>query len=94
MSEMLTTKEVSDLFGVTTRTVLNWANAGIIGTKLGGVWRFEPSEIESFKRNGRKKCQSTNVGVSGGSSFNVTESQFGSPLDRAINEWQKNTNAS
>lgn len=91
MSEMLTTKEVAERCRVTPRTVLNWANAGIIGAKLGGVWRFKESAVQQMIRNGERKCQSTNAAVSGGSRFSARDGRSVDPLDQALDEWHRNS---
>jgi excisionase family DNA binding protein len=49
-SELLTSREVADLFGVTTETVRNWAIAGRLTAHPtpGGRLRFRRDEVERF----------------------------------------------
>jgi len=47
MSKLLTKKQVSDLFGISERTLDRWRSAGTINAiKVGGIVRFRPEEIE------------------------------------------------
>lgn len=50
----LTAGQVADLFGVTRRTVIRWADAGDLNCTrtLGGDRRFDPTEI-SRRLNGQ-----------------------------------------
>ena len=53
----LTTKELAKIFSVTTRTVVNWREAGMPYKKLGRSVRFDLDEVLAWseKRNGGKK---------------------------------------
>ena len=53
----LTTKELAKIFSVTTRTVVNWREAGMPYKKLGRIVRFDLKEVLAWseKRNGGKK---------------------------------------
>ena len=48
MSKLLTKKQVSELFGISERTLDRWRNQGTINAiKVGGVVRFRPETVEA-----------------------------------------------
>jgi excisionase family DNA binding protein len=48
MTKLLTKKEVSELFGVSERTVDRWRSAGIVeAIRVGNVVRFRPESIDN-----------------------------------------------
>ncbi len=59
MSEILTVREVASLLKINEKTAYKLAAKGEIpGFKVGGSWRFERSEIESWiKRQTEKQGQ-------------------------------------
>ena len=77
---ILTLKELADYLKLNDRTVLRMLKNGQIqGTKLGGQWRFNGSEIDQlFFPN---KTKSDDVPLS-----ELTHSQFGIQLSRLINK--------
>lgn len=49
MKELYTICDLSEMTGLTTRTLRNYIQLGILnGEKLGGVWQFTPEEFSSF----------------------------------------------
>lgn len=48
---MKTTKEVAEIFSVSTRTVMRWIKSGVIkAVKIGASTRINEEEIERLKR--------------------------------------------
>lgn len=52
-SELMTPREVADVFRVSPKTVTRWAKAGLIGTvkTLGGHRRFRRADVNDFLAN-------------------------------------------
>ena len=44
----LHTKEAAEWLGVSTKTLLEFARAGLIGKKIGGVWFFSAQSLCDF----------------------------------------------
>lgn len=57
MQKLLSSREVSDLIGVTQETVQDYVNTGrLIGSKIGQRFKFRPEDVEDFVRANRKKA--------------------------------------
>ena len=57
IEKLLTTKQLSERFGVTGQTTYNWRQEGMPFKKYGKLVRFDLKEVEVWleKRNGGKK---------------------------------------
>ena len=57
IEKLLTTKQLSERFGVTGKTIYNWRQEGMPFKKYGKLVRFDLKEVEVWleKRNGGKK---------------------------------------
>lgn len=56
--DVMTRQEVADFFKVSSRTVTNWQNEGIIKpTIIGGTVRFMRSEVEAMAQRGRERAR-------------------------------------
>jgi excisionase family DNA binding protein len=52
MNALLTSSATAELLGVTRSTVVDYATQGkLIGSQLGGRWRFRPEDVEQFIRD-------------------------------------------
>jgi excisionase family DNA binding protein len=52
--QYLTAQQVAKMFQVTSRTIVRWAEQGIIpGFKVGDFWRFDADEIEAHIKQQR-----------------------------------------
>jgi len=48
-NKLLTTKDLSIIYGVQKRTIQKWAREGIIkGIKVGKMWRFHKEDLENI----------------------------------------------
>jgi excisionase family DNA binding protein len=55
MSRLLDIEELADYLRLKKQTIYNWLHEGkISGIKVGGVWRFERREVNSWLRSRRR----------------------------------------
>lgn len=55
--ELLTVKQVADIFQVTTYTIRTWIgddDVSLVGVKIGGQWRVYRSEVKRFLNEKRE----------------------------------------
>ncbi len=66
MDDVLDPKEVAALLKVHPRTVVNWANQGVLpGCKIGDLWRFRRQVIEEqIKKKEEQSALSIRQGAS------------------------------
>jgi excisionase family DNA binding protein len=55
--------ELADYLRLKKQTIYNWLNQGkISGIKVGGVWRFERREVDSWLKSRRRLAKDTRTG--------------------------------
>jgi len=55
--------ELADYLRLKKQTIYNWLNQGkISGIKVGGVWRFERREVDSWLRSRRRLSKDAKPG--------------------------------
>ena len=55
MPRLIDVDELADYLKLKKQTIYNWLNQGrISGIKVGGVWRFDRREIESWLKSRRR----------------------------------------
>ncbi len=55
MQKLMNIDELADYLRLQKQTIYNWLYQGkISGIKLGGVWRFDRKEIDSWLKNRRR----------------------------------------
>lgn len=53
MKDIMTKKELASYYSVSTTTVDNWVNRGLVKTKIGKLTRFKKEDIERFITEGK-----------------------------------------
>lgn len=46
--EIVDKEGAAEYLGVSTDTIVRWAKKGIIGNKVGGLWRFSISQLHDY----------------------------------------------
>lgn len=55
MSKLMNIDEVADYLRLQKQTIYNWLSQGkISGLKVGGVWRFDRKDIDSWLRSRKR----------------------------------------
>lgn len=55
MARLIDVDELADYLKLKKQTIYNWLNQGkISGIKVGGVWRFDRREIDTWLRSKRR----------------------------------------
>lgn len=58
MQRLMDVDELADYLRLKKQTIYNWLNQGkLSGIKLGGVWRFERREIDTWIRSRRRSSK-------------------------------------
>jgi len=61
MKKLLDVDDLAKYLKLQKQTIYNWLNQRkISGMKIGGVWRFDKSEIDKWLRSKARKVQSNN----------------------------------
>jgi len=64
MAKLIDIDELADYLRLRKQTIYNWLHVGkISGIKVGGVWRFDRKEIESWLKTKKRSSKETKVGV-------------------------------
>lgn len=59
MTKLMNLDELAGYLRLQKQTLYNWLHQGkISGIKVGGVWRFDPKEIESWLKSRRRLVSS------------------------------------
>lgn len=67
MSRLIDIDELADYLKLKKQTIYNWLNQGkISGIKVGGVWRFDRRDIETWLRSKKRGVDSAASSVTGG----------------------------
>lgn len=83
---ILTLKELAEYLRVNERTILRMEKSGKIkGTKIGGQWRFNGSQIDQIFFPASQKESALETDEEGGSSI-LTHPQIGIPVSRVMSE--------
>lgn len=57
MEKLLSSEEAAEILGISTQTLARMAERGEIARiKVGGVYRFKPSDIAAFMERNREKA--------------------------------------
>ena len=63
MPRLLDIEELADYLRLKKQTIYNWLHEGkISGIKVGGVWRFERREVNSWLRSRRRATKDIKSG--------------------------------
>ncbi|MDD5691901.1 MAG: helix-turn-helix domain-containing protein [Candidatus Omnitrophica bacterium] len=66
MSRLIDIDELADYLKLKKQTLYNWLNQGkISGIKVGGVWRFDRRDIDSWLRSKKSSSASASSTVTG-----------------------------
>jgi len=64
MAKLIDIDELADYLRLRKQTIYNWLHEGkISGIKVGGVWRFERKEIDSWLKTKKRATKETKVGA-------------------------------
>ena len=63
MSRLIDVDELAEYLKLQKQTIYNWLHMGkISGIKVGGVWRFDRKEVDSWLRSRRRLSKESNLG--------------------------------
>ena len=64
MAKLIDIDELADYLRLRKQTIYNWLHEGkISGIKVGGVWRFDRRDIDSWLKTKRRSSKETKVGA-------------------------------
>lgn len=59
MAKLLNIDELADYLRLKKQTIYNWLHQGkISGIKVGGVWRFEPKDLDAWLKSRKRLVKS------------------------------------
>jgi len=63
MAKLIDIDELADFLKLKKQTIYNWLHVGkISGIKVGGVWRFDRKEVDSWLKSKRRMSKDTKSG--------------------------------
>jgi excisionase family DNA binding protein len=63
MAKLIDIDELADYLKLKKQTIYNWLNKGkISGIKVGGVWRFDRREVDSWLKSKRRSYKESRSG--------------------------------
>jgi len=63
MPRLIDVDELAEYLKLQKQTIYNWLHMGkISGIKVGGVWRFDRKEVDSWLRSRRRLSKESNLG--------------------------------
>ncbi|MBU1125012.1 MAG: helix-turn-helix domain-containing protein [Candidatus Omnitrophica bacterium] len=64
MAKLIDIDELADYLKLRKQTIYNWLHMGkISGIKVGGVWRFDRKEVDTWLKSKRRFSHDTKSGV-------------------------------